>query len=62
MSFFIPHACSLSKICPVDTMFLNQLIDPNLGVKVFFKQEEGKKGKLILTKRIEAPLQTIIGG
>ena len=53
---------SLSKICPVDTMFLNQLIDPNLGVKVFFKQEEGKKGKLILTKRIEAPLQTIIGG
>ena len=29
----------LSKLCPVDTMFFNHLVDSDLGVEMFFKKQ-----------------------
>ena len=41
MSYSIHITCvpCLPKICPVDTMFINHLLDYDLGVEIFFKKE-----------------------
>ena len=38
-----------SEVCPVDAMFVDYLVDPDVGVEIFFKKEgAAKKEKLIL--------------
>ena len=38
----------LYKICPVDTMFVNHLVDPDPEVEIFLKKKgQQKKGELI---------------
>ena len=38
-----------SEVCPVDTLFVDYLVDPDVGVEIFFKKEgAAKKEKLIL--------------
>ena len=38
-SIYTTRMPCLSKICPVDTMLVNHLVDPDLGVEIFFKKE-----------------------
>lgn len=51
-----------SEVCPVDTLFVDYLVDPDVGVEIFFKKEgAAKKEKLILGQWIEATLQASVG-
>ena len=62
MPFSTQHTCSVFLIYALLTMFLNQLIDPDLRFKIFFKKEATtKKGKVDFDKEDWGSLQTIIG-
>ena len=51
MPFSTQHTCSVFLIYALLTMFLNQLIDPDLGSKIFFKNKGTiKKGKVDFDK------------
>ena len=43
-SIHTAHMPCLSKICPVNTMFIKYLVDPDLRVDIFFKKN-GTTGK-----------------
>ena len=46
MAFSFHTTCMpcLSQICPVDTIFINHLVDSDLGVEIFKKEGAIKKG------------------
>ena len=52
----------LSKISPVDTMFVYHFVNLDLGVELFSKKKgQQKKGELTLRQGIDAPMKTSIG-